>query len=223
MRVPWSKLKLTTSGRSLARRMPSIAAVASSRAKNVSSTSRSAPPAASPRACSSYVAAHSSRVSVPERLAELTGWTERACDEHMPVGGLARKLDRALVHLDGAPGERRVGAGERLSPRTCTVRIRSAPAATNARCSPTTRSGCRTATLPGRRPARDRAPGSSCRSPRRRSAHRVRRAARRTDVIVGTLSHIHPFSLSPAPLAGAARYEALRTARSRSPSSPASG
>jgi hypothetical protein len=52
VRVPWSKLNVTTSGRSLARRVPSIAASASSIEKNVSSRSRSASPALRAPACS---------------------------------------------------------------------------------------------------------------------------------------------------------------------------
>ena len=52
VRVPWSKLKVTASGSALARRIPSMAASASSSAKNVSSKSRSTPPSSSAAACS---------------------------------------------------------------------------------------------------------------------------------------------------------------------------
>ena len=106
--VPWSKLNVITSGRSLARRMPSIAAVASSSAKNVSSTSRSAPPAASPRACSSNVAAHSSSESGPSGSHRRPVGAEGSRDQGSPGRRLARQLDGALVHLEGPPGEGRV-------------------------------------------------------------------------------------------------------------------
>ena len=92
-----------------ASRAPKIAALTSRMSCAVSMISRSAPPSISPAACSAKTSTSSREADLPERRVlggrQEAGRADRAGDEALLAGGLARDLRRLRVDLDRVVGQ----------------------------------------------------------------------------------------------------------------------
>ena len=194
------------------RAMPSAAARNSSGAEIVSTQSTSAPPASSPRACSSNISAAASTVSGPSgAMISPVGPIEPATTTGRPggVGGLAGDLGGDAVELDArGPRRRAASAGWRCR-RSCWSgrgRCRRRSRRRRARGPSPARSRSR-----ARAPRRPRAPCRRgwCRSRRRPAASRARRAGSRAR------RHRVP-SFRPAP-ARPGRWRGCAATMARSP------
>ncbi len=146
---PWvSKVKVQMMGRSVARRAPSMAALASPRSLMVSMSSRSAPPWARPWPVRHRRSAASSGVTVAQRFEELARGPHVAHDEYLTTSG-RRELFRATSRASSAA--RRLISITRSASRGlpdgsgCRQRCRSGSGPIQLRCSPGAGRGSRPA------------------------------------------------------------------------------